>query len=154
MTIKTRDLPQVPSLSTRKRAYVIATRPVSLATAIALTLLCSAAAASDPAPSISPSELHARQQQGTSPQILDVRTAEEYATGHVPGAVNIPHTDLADRLSEVDPKNDVVLYCMVGPRARLGEQILQRAGVSKILHLEGGMAAWMESGLPVEKSGE
>ena len=133
---------------------MIAARAVARATAIAITLLCSAAAAGDLAPSISPDELRARQQQGISLQILDVRTAEEYATGHLPGAVNIPHTDLADRLSEVESKNGVVLYCMVGPRARLGEEILQRAGVSEILHLEGGMAAWMESGFPIEKSGE
>jgi rhodanese-related sulfurtransferase len=154
MTITARDLLQEFHPSTRKRGYRIAAPAVARATAIALTLLCSAAAASDPAPSISPSELQARQQQGVSLQILDVRSPEEYATGHVPGAVNIPHTDLVDRLSEVESKNGVVLYCMVGPRARLGEEILQGAGVSKILHLEGGMAAWMESGLPIEKSGE
>jgi phage shock protein E len=129
---------------------MIAARKVSHATAIAIALLCGAASASDPAPSISPGELHARQQQGASLQILDVRTAEEYATGHVPGAVNIPYTDLTDRLSEVESNKEVVIYCMRGPRARIGEETLQRAGVSKILHLEGGMSAWLESGLPVD----
>jgi rhodanese-related sulfurtransferase len=129
-------------------------RSASRATAFALGLLCSAAAASDLAPSISPGELHLQQQKGTAPQVVDVRTADEYATGHVPGAVNIPHTDLADRLSEVEPKDGVVLYCMVGPRARIGEKILQQAGVSKIFHLEGGMTAWLQSGLPVEQDSE
>jgi rhodanese-related sulfurtransferase len=132
-----------------------ASRAISRATALALGLLCSVAAgAEDLAPSISPSELHARQQKEISPQVIDVRTAEEYAAGHVPGAVNIPHTDLADRLSEVESQNGVVLYCMVGPRARIGEKVLQQAGVTKIFHLEGGFAAWRQSGLPVRESGE
>lgn len=129
-------------------------RAASRATVFAIALLCSAAVASDLAPSISPGELHAQQQKGNALQVVDVRTPEEYATGHVPGAVNIPHTDLADRLSEVEPQNGVVLYCMVGPRARIGEKILQKAGVSKIFHLEGGLAAWRQSGLPVEQDSE
>ena len=130
-------------------------RAASCAAAITLGLLWSApAGAEDVAPSISPSELHARQQKGTPPQVIDVRTAAEYAAGHVPSAVNIPHTELADRLSEVEPENGVVLYCMVGPRARIGEKVLQHAGVTKIFHLEGGFAAWRESGLPIGESGE
>ncbi len=131
-----------------------ATRATSRATAIALGLLCSAAAAGDLAPSISPSELHAQQQKGTAPLIIDVRTAEEYSAGHVPAAVNIPHTDLTKRLDEAKSQNGVVLYCMIGPRARLGEKTLREAGVTKIFHLEGGFAAWRQSDLPVEESGE
>jgi rhodanese-related sulfurtransferase len=131
-----------------------ASRVTSHAAAIAIALLYGTAAASDLAPSISPSELHDRQQTETALQIIDVRTTDEYDTGHLPGAVNIPHTDLADHLDEVESGGGVVLYCMVGPRARLGEKILQRAGVSKIYHLEGGMTAWLESGLPVEKSAD
>jgi phage shock protein E len=131
-----------------------AARAASRALATALALLCNAAAASDLAPSLSPAELHARQQKGGPLQIVDVRTAEEYATGHVPGAVNIPHTELAERLGEVEAEDEVVLYCMKGPRARIGEKILEQAGVSKIFHLEGGMTAWRESGLPIEESGQ
>jgi rhodanese-related sulfurtransferase len=85
--------------------------------------------------------------------VLDVRTREEYTAGHVPGAVNIPHTELAGRLGEIESDRGVVLYCMVGPRARLGEEILRRAGVSKVLHLEGGLAAWRDADLPVETGG-
>ena len=47
-----------------------------------------------------------------------------------------------------------MLYCMIGPRARIGEKILQEAGMSKIFHLEGGMAAWSQSGLPLEQDSE
>ena len=129
-------------------------RAAALATAIALWLLGVATGADDLATSISPSELHAQQQKGTAPLIIDVRTAEEYSAGHVPDAVNIPHTDLAKRLGEVKSQNGVALYCMIGPRARLGEETLREAGVTKIYHLEGGFAAWRESGLPVEEGGE
>jgi rhodanese-related sulfurtransferase len=68
--------------------------------------------------------------------------------------VNIPHTELGARLSEVQSENGVALYCMVGPRARLGEKTLQEAGVVKVFHLEGGLAAWQEAGLPVEQGAD
>ena len=119
----------------------------------AMVLALSAAAAEDVAPSISATDLHGQLQQGSGPLVLDVRTREEYTAGHVPGAVNIPHTELAGRLGEIESDRGVVLYCMVGPRARLGEEILRRAGVAKVFHLEGGLAAWRDADLPVETGG-
>ncbi len=102
------------------------------------------------APSIAPSELSARRASGTAPVVIDVRTPEEYAAGHIPGALNIPFDQVADRISEVDAPNGVVLYCMIGPRARKGEIALLGAGYTRVLHLEGGLAAWQAVGLPVE----
>ncbi len=110
--------------------------------------------AEDLVPGISPAKLHAEQLKGTAPLVLDVRTPEEFATGHVAGAVNIPHTELGQRLSEVQSEHGVALYCMVGPRARLGEKTLEEAGVQNVLHLEGGLAAWIEAGLPVEQGAD
>lgn len=103
------------------------------------------------APSIAPSELDARRASGTGPVIIDVRTADEYAMGHITGAVNIPFDEVADRIGEVDAPHGVALYCMVGPRARKGEAALLGAGYTEVLHLEGGLAAWQEAGLPVEQ---
>jgi len=103
------------------------------------------------APSISPAQLAERRDAGSAPVVIDVRTAEEYAAGHIPGAVNIPHDEVAARISEVSAPNGVALYCMVGPRARLGEQALLESGYGQVLHIEGGMKAWQESGLPIEK---
>jgi len=102
------------------------------------------------APSISASELDARRAANTAPTVIDVRTAEEYASGHIPGAVNIPFDEVAERIGEVDAPHGVALYCMVGPRARKGEAALLAAGVESVLHLDGGLAAWKEAGLPVE----
>jgi rhodanese-related sulfurtransferase len=116
--------------------------------------LCAGALAEEAVPTISPAELHAQQQKGTAPLVLDVRTPEEFAEGHVPGAVNIPHTDLGARLSEVQSENGVALYCMVGPRARMGEKTLQDAGFEKVFHLDGGLAAWQQAGFPVDASSE
>ena len=120
---------------------------------LAAVVLALSAAAEDLAPSISATDLHGQLQQGSGPLVLDVRTREEYTAGHVPGAVNIPHTELAGRLGEIESDRGVVLYCMVGPRARLGEEILRRAGVAKVFHLEGGLAAWRDADLPVETGG-
>ncbi len=101
-------------------------------------------------PTISPDDLYEQRQSGPAPLVLDVRTPEEFRLGHIPGAVNIPHTELASRIDRVEAEHGVVLYCMVGPRARLGEKTLLDAGVPNVLHLEGGLAAWQASGYPVE----
>jgi phage shock protein E len=102
------------------------------------------------APLISAEVLSDRLETAEAPQVIDVRSPAEFETGHVPGAVNIPHDELAGRLDEVDAEHGVVLYCMVGPRARLGEATLRSAGVSGLLHLDGGLAAWRDVGLPTE----
>jgi len=102
------------------------------------------------APSIAPSELEARRGTDAAPVVIDVRTPEEYAAGHIPGALNIPFDQVAERISEVDAPHGVALYCMMGPRARKGEADLLAAGYGPVLHLEGGLAAWQQAGLPVE----
>jgi phage shock protein E len=102
------------------------------------------------APSISAAELHAQRESGAAPVVIDVRTPEEYALGHVPGAVNIPFDQVAQRIAEVEAPHGVALYCMVGPRARKGESALLAAGYESVFHLEGGLAAWQAAGLPVD----
>lgn len=84
--------------------------------------------------------------------VIDVRTAEECALGHVPGAVNIPFDQVAERIAEVETPHGVALYCMVGPRARKGESALLASGYTKVFHLEGGLAAWKSAGLPVNRA--
>ncbi len=82
--------------------------------------------------------------------MIDVRTREEYASGNIPGALNIPFDQVAERISEIDAPHGVALYCMIGPRARKGEAALLGAGYTSVLHIEGGLAAWKAAGLPVE----
>ncbi len=125
---------------------------------IALALLATTAtpvhadpATSTEAPTITPTELSAQQKSGHAPLVIDVRTAAEFATGHIPGALNIPFDEVADRIDDVDAPNGVALYCMMGPRARKGEAALLASGYDSVLHIDGGLAAWKSAGLPVEK---
>lgn len=86
--------------------------------------------------------------------ILDVRTPEEYGSSHVPGAVNVPHDQIAARLAELGTNLDrpVIVYCESGRRAGLAEAVLLEAGFSDVRHLEGDMRAWRESERPTSKS--
>jgi rhodanese-related sulfurtransferase len=90
---------------------------------------------------------------GTAPVILDVRTAEEFAEGHVPGAINISHDELADRLAEIDATRDtgLIVYCRSGRRAGIAEELLLSEGFRDVQHLEGDMIAWLEANQPTEK---
>ncbi len=129
-------------------------RTQAVAVALLFLLTAPAFAQSEPppeAPSIEPSELNARRASGAAPVVIDVRTPEEYAASHIPGALNIPFDQVAQRISEIEAPHGVALYCMIGPRARKGESALLSAGYTSVLHLEGGLAAWMAAGLPVER---
>jgi phage shock protein E len=79
--------------------------------------------------------------------LLDVRSPAEFASGYIPGAINIPHTQLAQRLDEVraaqggDAETAVVIYCRSGGRAGIAKQILVGAGFTRVLNL-GGIHDW------------
>lgn len=85
--------------------------------------------------------------------ILDVRTPEEYAAGHIPGAINIPYTHLPVRISEIPDAGDkdVVVYCAVGVRAERGASRLRENGFTRLLHLDGDMKMWREKNQPEAK---
>ncbi|WP_129641285.1 rhodanese-like domain-containing protein [Peristeroidobacter agariperforans] len=93
------------------------------------------------------------EKKDTSMLILDVRTPEEFAAGHVPGAINIPYTHLPSRISEVADAadKDIVLYCTIGVRAEKGAERLRENGFQKLLHLDGDMKAWETQKRPLEK---
>lgn len=78
--------------------------------------------------------------------VLDVREKDEYAEGHIPGAVNIYVGELENRLAEVPSDRSVVSVCSTGNRAGLGASILVRGGFKKVYNLIGGMTAWKVKG--------
>lgn len=88
-----------------------------------------------------------------APLILDVRTPEEFAGGHVPGARNISIDELAQRIGEIADhrEQEVVVYCERGTRAARASEILADAGFVGVRHLEGDMSAWRAAGRPMEK---
>lgn len=82
--------------------------------------------------------------------VLDVRSPGEFAAGHVPGALNIPHDRIGEHLAEVPRDKDVVLYCQSGRRAGIAAQVLAEQGYTRLFHLEGDIAAWKAQGRPLE----
>ena len=87
--------------------------------------------------------------------VLDVRPVEEYAAGHLPGAINIPLPELEARLDRLDLHKEVVAYCR-GPHCILAFDAVER--LRKLgrdaRRLEGGFPEWQHAGLPVEDAGE
>lgn len=98
---------------------------------------------------VSREELVERARAGTV-TILDVRPEDEFALGHLPGALNIPLHELEARLGEIDPQQEIVAYCR-GPYCVLSyEAVAQlRARGFKVRRLEDGLPEWRAAGLPV-----
>lgn len=84
--------------------------------------------------------------------VIDVRTPEEYATGHVPGALSFPLDGLEARLKELAPHKNRSLYviCATGGRSAIVQRLLAEAGFLHPINVEGGTRAWIAAGLPVE----
>ena len=85
--------------------------------------------------------------------VLDVRPPEEYAAGHVPGAVNVPLSELEHYLKGLNPRQEIVAYCR-GPHCVLAFDavaLLRKQGL-KARRLEDGYPEWRTAGLPVETS--
>jgi phage shock protein E len=85
---------------------------------------------------------------GAEHLLIDVRTPEEFASGHIEGAVNIPVDALAGRLSEVPTGQPIIVYCRSGNRSATASQILADAGYTSIYDL-GGLQGWISQGFPV-----
>ena len=117
--------------------------------ALLLSLLLVAGVAGAAEPPTKRSALAARIDAGEAPLVLDVRTPEEFAAGHVPGAVLIPHDQLATRIGELGAPREVVVYCRSGRRSGLAEAVLEQRGF-RVSQLEGSWLAWEAQGLPIE----
>jgi phage shock protein E len=83
--------------------------------------------------------------------ILDVRTPEEFAEGHLDGAVLVDFydADFADQLAELDPDVPYVVYCRSGNRSGQTLPLMQQLGFGSALDIGGGILAWADAGLPV-----
>ena len=104
----------------------------------------------DPAEPVSREELLRRAEAGEV-YVIDVRPAEEYAAGHIPGAVSIPLGDLPGRLDALPPGIQIVAYCRGAYCVLAPEAVrLLNAGGLPARHLADGMLEWRLDGLPVE----
>jgi hydroxyacylglutathione hydrolase len=89
---------------------------------------------------------------GHDATILDVRGRAEFASGHIPNALNIPLGELARRLDEV-PEGKVVVHCQGGSRSTMAASVLQRSGRSDIENMAGGFSEWEKTGNPIARNG-
>jgi rhodanese-related sulfurtransferase len=78
--------------------------------------------------------------------VLDVREPEEYAHGHVPGAINVPQADLASGLDELPRDRPILAICRGGSRSLRAAQYLEQAGFDQVASAKGGTEAWRAAG--------
>lgn len=93
-------------------------------------------------PETSVHDLASRLQKGDAPLLLDVRRHDENALVKLPGSVLIPLHELSERLDELDPERETVVYCHHGVRSLSGAAILLNAGFKQVTSLRGGIDAW------------
>ena len=87
------------------------------------------------------------------PLVLDVREVNEFAGGRLPNALHIPLSQLKDRATEISRHvaRPVLVYCDRGMRASAATAALSRLGFTRVQSLRGGLRAWKDAGLPVQK---
>ena len=85
--------------------------------------------------------------------MLDLRESKDYEGGRVPNAMHLPQSELASRGHELDKLTGrpVIAYCERGQRSRTAAAALSRLGFAEVYTLRGGLRAWSDAGLPVEK---
>jgi phage shock protein E len=96
---------------------------------------------------VTAAEMAGLQQEGLA--LLDVRSTEEFAAGHIQGAINIPLDQLATRLAELPKTDTLIVYCRSGRRAGLAAAVLQQAGFKDLYELEGHILKWQEEQRPL-----
>lgn len=115
-----------------------------------LTLGCSQA--EDAAKNVDPKAAQAliADQKAT---VLDIRTPEEFAEGHIPNAKNVDFFSKSFRetLEKLDKDAPIVMHCQSGGRSGQALPIFKELGFTKVFHMNGGFSAWSKAGLPVAK---
>lgn len=86
--------------------------------------------------------------------VLDVRDTGDFAAGHIAGARHIPEAKLAERMKELEKykSRPIVVSCKTGSRAPAVSGQLRKQGYAEVFALRGGVQAWQQAGLPLEKS--
>ena len=105
------------------------------------------------APEVDPQSLNTELENGKRPTVIDVREADEYATGMIVGAIHIPRGFLEQRIEKnvADRAAPVVVYCASGTRSVLSWRTLAELGYTNVRSLAGGFTAWKRASLPWEQ---
>ncbi len=99
---------------------------------------------------IDPEEALRRTADGSA-VLIDVREQDEFDEARVAGARLIPLGDVAARVAEVPKDRDVIVMCRSGRRSGEAQKILLERGYQRVANLEGGIIAWDEAGLPLQR---
>ena len=85
--------------------------------------------------------------------VLDVRDTGDYAAGHIANARHVPEAQVADRLKELDKyrARPIIVSCRTGSRAPSVSSLLRKKGFAEAFALRGGIAAWQQASLPLDK---
>jgi rhodanese-related sulfurtransferase len=83
-------------------------------------------------------------------QFIDLRSPEEYLSGHAARSVNIPLDTLPSNLDRIEKNEPVYVICETGGRSQQAAAILKSAGFMRVLGIRGGTVAWQQAGLPME----
>lgn len=85
--------------------------------------------------------------------VIDVRDTGEYEAGHIAGARHVPEKQLTERLKELEKFKDrsLIVVCRSGMRSGAAVQVLRRDGFNAAVNLQGGIGAWQQAGMPLEK---
>lgn len=119
---------------------------VLFATTLAITSCGSPSAAVD----LNPADFQAKAQEA-GVILLDVRTAGEYAAGHIEGALNIDVEGMTfeGEIKQLDKTKTYAIYCQSGRRSRIAAETMTNAGFTKLFNLDQGIGSWQSAGLPV-----
>ncbi|HYR46722.1 MAG TPA: rhodanese-like domain-containing protein [Thermoanaerobaculia bacterium] len=97
-----------------------------------------------PAPAITVEQLKSRRDRGDAFTLVDVREPHEWAISDLPGSLKIPLGTLPQRLGELHPEAEIVVYCRTGGRSANAVEFLRQKGYPKALNLAGGINHWAE----------
>jgi hydroxyacylglutathione hydrolase len=103
-----------------------------------------------PLESVGQMTVHEIKRAGKKLQLLDVRSPDEWKSGHIPNARHIFLGELRERLGELDRSQATAVYCDSGYRASIATSILQQVGFDCVYNIPGSWQAWEEAGFPVE----
>ena len=98
---------------------------------------------------ISARELSSRLEAGAA--VVDVRSRAEWEAGHIPGVINIPASEIVDRMDELPQGRPVVVHCEGGTRSAIAASLLDARGVGEVLDVPGGFREWEKEGLPATR---
>ena len=104
--------------------------------------------------SVSPEQAVATMKKDPKIVVVDIRTPEEFAGGHIKGAINISMNDkeFAQKLAKLDRKRTYLMHCRSGGRSSASLPVWEQLKFESVLHLSSGTLGWVKAGQPLEVS--